>query len=311
MLAVHSSVTGRTRCGPKTRRVDVSIVIPARDESANITALLESLASLDLGSRNVEIIVYDDASTDRTVEAVESLADRISPAAAKIRLIRGIARVGCAGAVAQLIAQARGDAIVRMNADVAPCDGAVQLLVESLEAGAGLAIAAQSPQLTRLTVAALASSFAFDVVERLKAGRFRHHYAVGHLVGVRRALLDGLEFPNDIINEDHFLAMHVVRRGGTVVYVPQARCRVNPASTFADYWRVSRRVLEGERQLRREHGVERTPFHVLAGAVLQSAARKPVHGACWAALYPLSSSLPTPARNSAWDTVRSTKGRIA
>lgn len=47
----------------------VSIIIPARDEEANLPALLESLAAQRL--RPLEIIVVDDCSTDRTAAIAE------------------------------------------------------------------------------------------------------------------------------------------------------------------------------------------------------------------------------------------------
>ncbi|HME82820.1 MAG TPA: glycosyltransferase [Candidatus Eremiobacteraceae bacterium] len=288
--------------------MNISILIPARDEAANIGPLLESLLAADLGVHALtEIVVYDDMSTDQTATIVEEIATR----APRVRVIRGTMRVGCAGAVTHLLKAARGDAILRINADVRVCDGAIRLLADAIESGASLAVGAQEPLLRRITVPALASSFAFAVIERLKAGEYLRHYAVGHLLAFARDTIADAELPPEIINDDHYLAMHIFRKGGTIVYVPEARCQLNPATTFADYWRVSRRVLEGERQLRRGYGVEATPFHVLASAVLATAARKPARAACWALMYTISSSLPSPVRNSAWETVRSTKTRIA
>ncbi|HON19701.1 MAG TPA: glycosyltransferase, partial [Salinivirgaceae bacterium] len=59
----------------------ISILIPARNEEKNIGELLTSLR--DIGS-NVEILVYDDLSTDQTASIVEEHA-RID---SRIRLIR-------------------------------------------------------------------------------------------------------------------------------------------------------------------------------------------------------------------------------
>jgi cellulose synthase/poly-beta-1,6-N-acetylglucosamine synthase-like glycosyltransferase len=288
--------------------MNVSILVPAHDEAANIGPLLESLFAADLGTHALtEIVVYDDVSSDQTAAIVEEVAARH----AALRLIRGQTRVGCTGAVQRLLQAARGEVLVRVNADVRVCDEGIRCLADAIEAGAALAIGAQDPLLTRVTPAALASSFAFDVVERLKAGEYRRHFAVGHFLGLARDMVAGVELPPDIINEDHYLAMQIFRKGGRIVYVPEARCQINPATTFGDYWRISRRVLEGERQLRRSYGIEATPLRVLVRAVLASAARKPVSAACWALMYMLSSSLPSPVRNSSWENVRSTKRRIA
>src|SRR5947208_998737 len=54
------------------QRPAISVLIPARDEERSITAAVESaLASRDV---DVEVIVLDDHSTDRTAELVCSLA---------------------------------------------------------------------------------------------------------------------------------------------------------------------------------------------------------------------------------------------
>src|SRR5271166_2640277 len=211
--------------------MNVSILIPAHDEAANIGPLLESLLAADLGTHALtEIVVYDDSSSDQTAAIVGDLASRHP----LLRLIRGRTRVGCTGAMQRLLEAAHGAAIVRVNADVRVCDGAVRRLADAIEAGASLAIGAQDPLLTRVTTASLASSFAFDVVERLKAGEYRRHYAVGHFLGLARETVASIEYPPDVINEDHYLATQIFRKGGAIVYVPEARCQINPAATFTD-----------------------------------------------------------------------------
>jgi len=62
----------------------VSIVVPARNEEANIEACVSSLAASDYPA--FEILVVDDESHDRTAEIVESLSTE-SPS--RVRLIRG------------------------------------------------------------------------------------------------------------------------------------------------------------------------------------------------------------------------------
>jgi glycosyltransferase involved in cell wall biosynthesis len=57
--------------------VAVSIVIPARDEEENLSALLASLASLDFPRERLEIIVVDHESTDRTGEIARSAGARV------------------------------------------------------------------------------------------------------------------------------------------------------------------------------------------------------------------------------------------
>jgi hypothetical protein len=56
-----------------TRRANCSVLIPARNEEANIAAALRSI--LESENVDLEVIVLDDGSTDRTAEVVRSFAD--------------------------------------------------------------------------------------------------------------------------------------------------------------------------------------------------------------------------------------------
>ena len=92
-----------------------SILIPARDEEANIAACLDSLRKQDYP--NFEILVLDDNSSDDTVGIVEGIAAKDN----RIRLIRGeILPEGWAGkpfACYQLARQARGSWLLFTDAD--------------------------------------------------------------------------------------------------------------------------------------------------------------------------------------------------
>lgn len=287
--------------------MDISITIPAYNEAASIGALLESVCSDDYGRhRLLQVIVCDDASTDDTAAVIEDLALRFP----HIIVLRNAGRSGCAHTIARTLERAKGDAVVRINADVAVEKGAIALLADALDDGAAVAVGANVPVFGRATPAALASCFSFEVVARLKAGPHRQHYAVGHFVAYRRDMLRGLAFPRDLINDDHYIAAHVTRAGGRVVNVPQARCRLKPPATAQDYWRVSRRVLEGERQLRRRYGIGSAPLSAVLAAVALTAVRKPLHGLVWAGMYAWSSGRATPAHDGAYPIARSTKGSL-
>jgi cellulose synthase/poly-beta-1,6-N-acetylglucosamine synthase-like glycosyltransferase len=55
-----------------TRRLKLSVLIPARNEEMNITACLESLAAQNYPFADLEVIVIDDSSADRTVALVHA-----------------------------------------------------------------------------------------------------------------------------------------------------------------------------------------------------------------------------------------------
>ena len=100
-------------------RTKFSIVIPARDEEANIGACLASILANDYPSHLYEIIVINDHSTDRTAAIVEKMQQTHS----QIKLIH-LANHLSAGlnaykkkAIELAIAQTTGDWIITTDAD--------------------------------------------------------------------------------------------------------------------------------------------------------------------------------------------------
>ncbi|HEX8599086.1 MAG TPA: glycosyltransferase [Chloroflexia bacterium] len=107
----------------------VAVLVPARNEEANIEACLMSLLAQDYP--NFEVWVYDDASTDRTGEIADRLATRSS---GRLRVVRGHIEppqgwLGKANACHQLYAamrqQTSPDYVLFTDADVTVLPGAL------------------------------------------------------------------------------------------------------------------------------------------------------------------------------------------
>jgi glycosyltransferase involved in cell wall biosynthesis len=117
VATLHSAFNVRRLRRPSTTpgrlALDVSILIPARDEEANLEACLASVCAQSNADR-IEVIVLDDGSTDRTAE----IASRF-PA---VRLVTGTppgpGQLGKSNACRQLAALANGELLVFVDADV-------------------------------------------------------------------------------------------------------------------------------------------------------------------------------------------------
>lgn len=94
----------------------VSVLVPARNEERSIQHLIRSLQTQDY--QNLEILVYDDLSEDRTAEMVTELAATDQ----RIKLIQGISLpkgwLGKNHACHQLAKHAKGEYLLFMDADV-------------------------------------------------------------------------------------------------------------------------------------------------------------------------------------------------
>src|SRR6266850_627466 len=105
----------------------VSFVVPAWNEESVLAPTLEALkAASRAAGEPCEVIVVDDASTDRTVEIARQSGARVVPVHH-----RQIAATRNAGAE-----QARGDLLIFVDADTIVTEEAIRAAVESVRLGA-------------------------------------------------------------------------------------------------------------------------------------------------------------------------------
>lgn len=96
---------------------EISILIPARDEEFNIRQAVSSACLQD--ADRYEVIVYDDASTDRTPQLLRELKNRFPD---RLTLMRGEGKpegwIGKSHACYRLSEAARGEILLFIDADV-------------------------------------------------------------------------------------------------------------------------------------------------------------------------------------------------
>ena len=124
----------------------VSVIIPARNEAANLTGLLPLLRD-----EADEVIVVDDESSDGTAGVAEAhgatvLASRPAPGA-----------TGKTRACWQGARQAQGQILVFLDADVRPAPGFVRRLASAVAATGGL-VSVQATHVTPTAVEALSAT---------------------------------------------------------------------------------------------------------------------------------------------------------
>ena len=102
----------------------VSIVVPAYNEAVGIAAAVTSLATSHYP--NVEVIVVDDGSTDRTLERVQSL---VALGSANVRVVHQ-PNPGKADALNRGIDHRRGDLVVTVDGDSTFAPDTLALLVQ-------------------------------------------------------------------------------------------------------------------------------------------------------------------------------------
>ncbi|MGC4032387.1 MAG: polyprenol monophosphomannose synthase [Tepidisphaeraceae bacterium] len=114
---------------------EISLVIPALNEAANLTPLAERIAAA-LAGRAYELLIVDDNSRDDTPAVCAKLAERFP-----LKLIvRTTPKDGLSGAVLHGFDFARGRTIVVMDADLQHPPEAIPSLVAALDDGADFVI---------------------------------------------------------------------------------------------------------------------------------------------------------------------------
>src|ERR1700730_6664613 len=112
--------------------IDLSIVIPVRNEAASLEELHRELTgALDAWGRSYEIIVVDDGSTDESF----AILSRLQASDPRLRVIRFRKNFGQTAAFAAGFDHARGHIIVTSDGDLQNDPRDIPGMIETLEHG--------------------------------------------------------------------------------------------------------------------------------------------------------------------------------
>jgi dolichol-phosphate mannosyltransferase len=116
-----------------------SVVVPSFNEAGNVAELVRQLEEA-LAGRDAEVLYVDD-STDATPEVVREVAARSHLPVAVVH--RPVATGGLSGAVVEGIRRTSGDVVVVMDGDLQHPPSVIPMLLDLLDAGAGIAVASR------------------------------------------------------------------------------------------------------------------------------------------------------------------------
>ncbi|MGZ6952085.1 MAG: glycosyltransferase [Acidimicrobiia bacterium] len=202
---------------PDEGALDLTVVIPARNEAATIGGQLDALLAQDWGG-SWEILVVDNGSTDATPELVEGYA-RDHP---RVRLVRALERAGLNYARNVGVEAARGVAFALCDADDLVEDGWVAAMGDAL---------AEHPMVTGLLELDLlnpewlASSRGRGDERGLPTFHGIFPTVHGNNMGMQRAVWRELgRFDEDVIigSDDVEISMRAWRAGVPIHFVPEA-----------------------------------------------------------------------------------------
>jgi len=235
----------------RLQTVKLSIGICAHNEEANIEQVIYKVLEQIKTLGDYEVVVVASGCTDRTVEIVKNVAEKETG----ISLIVEKERNGKASALNLLFQNLHGEVYVQVDADAIPAPGAIDILLERLE-DSRVGAASALPILTNSRSAAAKVNKALWSLHNITQLVLNREGRTGHLSGqlfaIRRSLC--YTIPNNVVNDDAFLALRSTGRGYNVVFEPRAIVFVNPADTFRDLLIQRKRIVYGHLMLRRLTG---------------------------------------------------------
>lgn len=226
----------------------VTLLIAAYNEEEMITHKIENSLALDYPPERLQILVAADGSADCTAQIVATYADR-GVGRPSVGLSYEAARRGKMAAINRAMPRATGEIIVFSDANNFYQADALRELVKpfadaSVGAASGAKVIAKGDG-----VLGESEGLYWRYESFIKEKETAVHSSVGvagEMLAIRRCLFEPP--PDDVINDDFYMAARLLHRGYRVVYVPAARSIERISPTAQDEVARRARIVAGRYQ---------------------------------------------------------------
>lgn len=241
-----------------TYKPKVSILIPARNEERVIGRILQRMTELTYPKDKLQVIVINDASTDKTGIIAEKYS-RLHPYIIVVERSKEEGGRGKAAALNAGMRSADGEIVLCFDADYYPQRDIVEKLVKEFDdpkvgAVQGRVVVLNEPQniVTRLVALERIGGYRVDQEARDSLSLITQFG--GTVGGFRRALLESLGgWDENILAEDTDLTFRVYLAGYKVKYVGDAECYEEAVESWRAYWKQRYRWAKGHMQCAFKH----------------------------------------------------------
>ena len=230
----------------------VTVLIPAYNEERNIENTLRAATSIDYPE--YEVVVVDDASTDRTAEIIIHYVNR-----GKVRLIRKLVNEGKAMALNDAIPCTNGEILLIIDADASPDPDILKYMVPHFRFPRVAAVTGNPRVANRKTLLGKLQSIEFTSIISLQRRAQRVWGRIMTMSGVvgafrRSALIDVGQFSPEMATEDIDLTWKLHLRHYEVRYEARALVWMRVPQSLPGLWKQRRRWTLGLSQVLRRHG---------------------------------------------------------
>lgn len=227
----------------------VTLIIAAYNEEAVIGSKLNNSLALEYPPDKLQIIVAADGSNDRTAEIVRSFADQ------NVQLNDSPERKGKMAALMRAMSLAEGEIVLFSDANNLYDPQTVQALVRPFaDQTVGATTGAKS---ILKGDGALGDSEGLywkyeSAIKKMETKLGCCTAVAGEILAIRRDLFRPA--PPEILIDDLYTALQIIRDGYRVVYVPQARSRERVSATAGDEMTRRSRIITGRYQVLAQAG---------------------------------------------------------
>lgn len=221
----------------------VTILIAAHNEESVIEEKLVNCFELDYPSDCLQIVVAADGSDDRTAEIVRSFEGR------GVELSYSEARRGKMAAINRAMPIATGEIVVFSDANNMYSKNALRELVAPFsDKSVGATTGAKSVLKAGGAVGESEGLYwryeSFIKEQETRLGSCTG--VAGEILAIRRELYEPP--PDEVINDDFYIGMRIVRKGFRLVYTPRARSMERSSGSAADEVARRARIVAGRFQ---------------------------------------------------------------
>lgn len=259
LTAIKNAKNPNLRRNDGSSHIKVSILIPARNEEKVIERILQRMTQLTYPKNEMQVIVINDASTDRTGE----IADKFAKNYDYIRVLhRNVEDGGGKGKTSALntgLKLVDGEIVFCFDADYYPQRDIIENLSKEFndpKVGAvqGRVIVLNEPYsiVTRLIALERTGGYRVDQEARDILGLVTQYG--GTAGGIRRSLLEQLGgWDENVLAEDTELTMRVYLAGYKIRYVNEAECYEEAVENWKAYRKQRYRWAKGHMQCAFKH----------------------------------------------------------
>jgi cellulose synthase/poly-beta-1,6-N-acetylglucosamine synthase-like glycosyltransferase len=236
----------------------VSILLPGHNEEQVIGQLLKRMSELTYPKSKLQVIMIDDASTDKTGQ----IADEYSRCYRFIEVLHRDKKTGGIGKAAAMNAGFKlstGEIVFVFDSDYFPPIDIVEKLVRDFanpKVGAvmGRPVPLNEPQnwITRIVALERISGYRVDQEARDQLGLMPQFG--GTVGGFRRCIMENLGgLDETMLTEDTDLTFEVYLAGYKIRYVGEAECYEEVVDNWKAYWKQRHRWARGHMQVCFKH----------------------------------------------------------